>query len=457
MSNGHRGADESPHLFFAGSLGTVVARRNGRPVSQAAFLHDVEQVAQRLPDRPYVINCCNDRYVFLTSFVAAILRRQITLLSGVESDVVRRELSAQYPGLYRVTDAPVRAGDIESHQINLGDRTPTGSIPVPTMDLDQIVALVFTSGSTGRPTPHAKSLRALTTGATTIAGDFGIGHRPPATILATVPSQHMYGLEFTIMQSLCGIASVAANRPFYPWDIADALSELPNPRLLVTTPVHLRTLLESIDRLPEIAKIYSAGSPLAKHVAERAERQYGTIVIECYGCTEAGSIAVRQPVRDDRWRPLQGYTIVPWDQGHAVRLPFLADPVVLPDTIELSSDGSFILTGRVADVINIAGKRASLSGLNAILTSIDGIHDGAFYVPSESPSDHVTRLKAFVVAPDLSADDIRRQLRDRIDSSFLPRQIIHLSSLPRRDNGKLAYESLVDLARTNGDEGNPDA
>jgi acyl-coenzyme A synthetase/AMP-(fatty) acid ligase len=216
---------------------------------------------------------------------------------------------------------------------------------------------------------------------------------------------------------------------------------------LVTTPVHLRALVETVEAIPEVVNIYSAGAPLPKHVAERAERQYGATVIECYGCTEAGSIAIREPVRHERWRPLSDYDLVPHENGHAVRAPFFPNPIPLPDTIDLAADGTFSLTGRMGDVINIAGKRASLSGLNAILTSIDGVHDGAFYAPPAAPSDQIVRLTAFVVAPDLTEAEVRRRLRGRIDSSFLPRHVIHLSALPRRDNGKLEYESLLSLAR----------
>ena len=75
-----------------------------------------------------------------------------------------------------------------------------------------------------------------------------------------------------------------------------------------------------------------------------------------------------------------------------------------------------------------------------MLTGIDGIHDGAFYAPPAEGSDQIVRLTAFVVAPNLTEAEIKRRLREQIDSSFLPRHVIRVPSLPRRENGKLEYE-----------------
>ena len=44
-------------------------------------------------------------------------------------------------------------------------------------------------------------------------------------ILATVPTQHMYGLEMTALVSLQGMAKVSSLHPFYPKDILASLKE----------------------------------------------------------------------------------------------------------------------------------------------------------------------------------------------------------------------------------------
>ena len=49
--------------------------------------------------------------------------------------------------------------------------------------------------------------------------------------------------SWTVLLAMLGGASFDAGRPFYPADIAQALQAVPQPRALVTTPFHLKTLL----------------------------------------------------------------------------------------------------------------------------------------------------------------------------------------------------------------------
>jgi acyl-coenzyme A synthetase/AMP-(fatty) acid ligase len=56
------------------------------------------------------------------------------------------------------------------------------------------------------------------------------------------------------------------------------------------------------------------------------------------------------------------------------------------------------LLGRANDLIHVAGKRSSLAHLNFHLNRIEGVDDGAFWLPDEV-ADGVVRPVAFVVAP----------------------------------------------------------
>ncbi|HLO64235.1 MAG TPA: beta-hydroxyacyl-ACP dehydratase, partial [Azonexus sp.] len=106
--------------------------------------------------------------------------------------------------------------------------------------------------------------------------------------------------------------------------------------------------------------------------------------------------------------------------------------VALSDIIELLPDHRFLLHGRHADLINIAGKRTSLAYLNHQLGAVPGVVDGAFFLPDEEDPDGITRLTAFVVAPGLTARQITVALRERIEAIFLPRPLVLLDKLPRR-------------------------
>jgi len=120
--------------------------------------------------------------------------------------------------------------------------------------------------------------------------------------------------------------------------------------------------------------------------------------------------------------------------------------VAFNDLIEARSDDAFVLRGRHADLVNIAGKRTSLAHLNHHLTSIEGVRDGVFLMPDEN-ADGVTRLIAFVVAPTMKSEVLLSALRARIDAVFLPRPLFFVDTLPRNATGKLPRETLLRLAQ----------
>jgi len=132
--------------------------------------------------------------------------------------------------------------------------------------------------------------------------------------------------------------------------------------------------------------------------------------------------------------------------------------VPLADWVDLLPDHRFLLRGRQADLINIAGKRTSLAYLDHQLSTIPGVQDGAFYLPDEADAPAgdlvgVTRLVAFVVAPDLAPQALRAALLARIDPLFMPRPLVLLERLPRNATGKLPRSQLQTLYRERQEHG----
>ena len=120
--------------------------------------------------------------------------------------------------------------------------------------------------------------------------------------------------------------------------------------------------------------------------------------------------------------------------------------------LEIIARYHFNLSGRKTDVVNIAGKRSSLSYLSHQLNTIAGVKDGVFFMPEtdEKSSDTVreSRLAAFVVAPGVSKSEILQSLRTRIDAVFMPRPLYMVDALPRNSTGKLPYQLLAELAQS---------
>jgi acyl-coenzyme A synthetase/AMP-(fatty) acid ligase len=120
--------------------------------------------------------------------------------------------------------------------------------------------------------------------------------------------------------------------------------------------------------------------------------------------------------------------------------------VALSDHLELHDSTRFRLLGRFEDMVNIAGKRASLVMLNQRLLEIPGVEDGAFIVPPDDSASS-TRLAALVVAPALSKRALLQALAQRIDAAFLPRPLYQVERLPRNATGKLPQRDLLALLK----------
>lgn len=418
----------------------------GRPLTRAEVLAAAQDLSATLPERAHVLNGCTSRYGFIVAFLAAILRGQITILPSDRTERVANKLAARYPGLYRLSDAR-EEGVLETVQVPDPEPGPVGTVGVSSLARQTVVATVYTSGSTGEPVAHDKTIGLLAATAEAISERFSLEGPQDTSLLATVPPQHMYGLEMTVCLPFWAGVSVHSGRPLFPADVASALRALPAPRILVTTPTHLKALLESAIELPPPAKIISATAPLSDAAAKAVEDRFDTEVCEIFGFSEAGTVATRRTVEGPRWRTCRGLTLGRRHDVCYVEGENFPAPVPMTDIVEVLTPDLFELRGRSSDTINIAGKRASLSGLNAILNELDGVRDGAFYLAEEAHNGGTARLVAFVVAPGRSLEQVRSDLRKAVDPAFLPRQIYFVADLPRSETGKLTQAALAGLLR----------
>ena len=496
----------------------TIARHRGQRITASRFLADVRAVAAALPPGRHVLNACADRYAFAVTLAAAMLDHRITLLPSTYTPEAVERLKEFAPDTFGVTDTqndaialssvrypiplpwdeagnpvePARGSAASATHADTHDiGSPVGSdvarpadasvdatsgvaatgfaashtgtshsggavaFDVPTIHADRVVAYVFTSGSTGVPVPHAKTWGRLVNSVQVAKSALGLDDGRTYTLVGTVPPQHMFGFESTILLALIGAQAFDTGRPFYPADIVEALAQAGAPRVLVTTPVHLRSLLLGIDArtpMPAVDLVLSATAPLSPELAVEAEERFAGPLKEIYGSTETGQIATRRSAREDSWLLMPGVRLE-WLNGQAwASEGHIETPIALGDLIEArgTPDESgrvsrFALTGRSADLVNIAGKRTSIGYLNHQIMSIAGVDDAGFYMPDDQTAGRVTRLAAFVVAPTLSASALMAALRERIDPAFLPRPLVHVDSLQRNETGKVARATLQQL------------
>lgn len=439
--------DTSP-LIAHSTPDAVIAYRRGVPVTAQRFLADVTRLADSLPAGRHVLNVCLDRYRFTVGLAACLVTGRVSLLPSTHTPEVIRRLVEFAPDVFCLTDEQTCGIELPRFVFPADPREDLLPWHVPSIPLAQLAAIVFTSGSTGLPLPYPKTwgrlARCVRDGAVRLGLLDGRSH----TLVGTVPAQHMYGFESTVLLALLSANAFCAERPFYPADIAASVSAVPQPRALISTPIHLRTLLADGTQLPPVDLIVSATAPLPIDLAREVELKFRTRLLEIYGSTETGQLGTRRTAESHRWRLWPG-----------VRLEVDADVVfahgghveqrtAMCDVLEILNEEEFLLHGRTADLVNVAGKRSSFAYLNRQLTAIPGVLDGTFFLREADSSGRtgVARLAAMVVAPQLSAAQLTEQLRRRIDPVFLPRPLLLVDRLPRNATGKLPQQALLAFA-----------
>src|SRR4030095_1350099 len=138
-------------------------------------------------------------------------------------------------------------------------------------------------------------------------------------------------------------------------------------------------------------------------------------------------LRTRRPTQSIHFTPAVGLEFEIADDGGAtVADGHLAERIVLSDRLRWvrsereSSAREFELLGRDDDIVKIAGKRASLSGLTQRLLAVPGVVDGVYFRMHEGDR----RLCAMAVAPNHTLSSLRAALGLTVDSAFLPRPLL---------------------------------
>lgn len=432
-----------------------VCADGGRDVAWRDFALLCGAIAHALQGRPeqrWLVHCEHPLH-----FAAALL----ALLHGGRRAVVA-------PGLQPAMTAQLRPaydailGDGPQPMLDLRKLAPS---PFRFEALDARAARIdlYTSGSSGEPKRVEKSLHQLETEAHALETGFGAA-LGGATMVATVPHQHIYGLLFRLVWPLC------AGRRFEARVCADPELLLETLRrsgdaALVSSPAHLTRLPEllALEALkPATRRIFSSGGPLPAAAAGEYCRRLGAGPTEIYGSTESGGIAWREQDGGEdsaAWRPFPGMVLrTDADGALCLRSPYLPDDawLTMGDGAELLPDGRFRLKGRLDRVVKVEGKRISLPEIEQTLRGHPWVGDAAVValagaretlgaaIVLREPAREAQGRERLVAA-------LRGFLLERFDRVLVPRHWRFVARLPADERGKLTAAALHVLFRKGDD------
>jgi acyl-CoA synthetase (AMP-forming)/AMP-acid ligase II len=253
--------------------------------------------------------------------------------------------------------------------------------------------------------------------------------------------------------------------------------------MMPAVPLMLDALARSVreeDCAPALRRVFSAGSPLPRRIADAFRDAYGVPVGQIYGATEFGSVAFNDPdlpgfEPEQVGRPMDGVEIRILDgespqldhplatgtEGQiAVATPSLLSKYV--DTDEPPTEGGFLLTGdlgrldergvlalsgRLKLLIDIGALKVNPLEIEAVLAQHPLVSE-AIVVPLPY-SETASRLKAVIIpepGADLDATTLRNFAREHLIHYKVPRRFEITNDVPRTATGKILRQKLMPAA-----------
>ena len=329
--------------------------------------------------------------------------------------------------------------------------------------------LLQSSGTTGQPKIVVRDGPSLDAVAANMvrACEF----RSDDRVLAAVPLCHSYGLEHGILAPLWAGSGVAVCERF---DLPAIVRELRHGGITIFpgVPFMFDALCQSESgAFPSLRRPYSAGGPLPRATFDAFKYKFGISIGQVYGATEVGSVTFNDPDRaafnpGSVGVPMDGVSIRILDRDEpdlarplpggaegqvAIAAPsmmsgYLDEPAPLTGGHFLTGDlgalddrGALTITGRLKLLIDVGGRKVNPAEVESVLRQHPGVRE-CVVLPLRL-SETVSRLRALVTPsqPDaqLSPQELRRFLRDRLAPHKVPRIFEVRHALPTGPSGKV--------------------
>ena len=315
---------------------------------------------------------------------------------------------------------------------------------------------LYTSGSSGRPKPIRKTLAQFNAEVHTLEKQWGV-LAGDATMLASVPHHHIYGLLFRVMWPLAAGRAFDRAISIEPLHLQTQIAQ-GGAAVIVSTPAQLSrwpALPGFATLTPAPRAFFSSGGPLALEAAQQYAAAYGAAPLEIYGSTETGGIAWRRQDQTDAWQPVTGIAVCRDEDGALnVRSPHLDHDGWhrTDDKIAFDAQGRFRLQGRLDRVLKLDGKRVSLPELEARLALHPYVMQAAIAPLAGGARERVGAVVALTEAGNEAlrdegrvslAQSLRRHLADYFDAVVLPRHWRFRFALPFDARGKLPVAAVA--------------
>lgn len=354
---------------------------------------------------------------------------------------------------------------------------PYLSSPAYDFDPDALGAIFYTSGTTSQP-------KGVMLATKNFFAHFKVFTRscytytPHDRLLCFVPFSHGYGSKSIFLPCLYSGAALVMLRAFQPMKVVEVVARERITHLF-GVPAHYQQLLrrpEWVESLKSLRAAFSAAALLSLETAQQWKDQVGIYLDEGYGLIETCTgVAFRRNRLPDRLGHIGSYpadlveieivdeafNFLPANdrgeivvRGENVMKGYLNKP---EETARVLQNGWFrtgdmgyktlqneiIMTGRIKDVINIAGIKVAPFEIEAALNEHPAVAESA--VVGVDDALYGEAVRAFVkIKPGTSVEEreLIRFLQKRLMNFQVPKSIVFVNEFPRNNMGKVDKKAL---------------
>ncbi|HET6527936.1 MAG TPA: AMP-binding protein [Balneolaceae bacterium] len=349
----------------------------------------------------------------------------------------------------------------------------------PTTEPDQIFGYFFTSGTSGTPKIVPLKRRQMLYAAEASAANFK--PRPNHFWLLCLPLNHVSGVSIILRSILYGSAIFRMNS-FHPRMIITFLAENKLFQAASLVPSMLKQLLDKSDFL--IHKNFQAfllgGGPIDSELIHRSNDK-GVPLVPSYGMTESCAQIAANPIQKPSgiYSPLSSVGKVFSPNEIQIRseeneclkannsgLIWLKGPQVFDGYFDqdntpyfdengwfntgdygyLNAHGYLFIESRRKDLIISGGENVSPFEVESALEKISPIIEAAVMgLPDKKWGQKVVAVVVAKTEQSIDLHKIQQELKKRITSFKVPKQIIQAKSLPKTQTGKVRRDELLKL------------
>jgi len=309
--------------------------------------------------------------------------------------------------------------------------------------------IVATSGSTGRPKGVLLSRAALAAAASATHDRLG----GPGVWHCALPTTYVAGVMTLVRALVAGTEPVVVAPDLH--DLDDVRGAVDERHYLSLVPTQLHRALASPEltaRLAGFDAVLLGGAASAPALRARAAGS-GIAVVTTYGMSEtcggcvydgvplpgvdvglaSGRVTIAGPVL------FSGYRLDPVATASAL----VGGRFLTSDRGEWDAAGRLRILGRLDDVVISGGVNVDLAAAQRAADEVFGPPEaGGIVLVGVPDADWGTRIVA-ATASDLTTEDVRMRLGERLGRAALPHQVRRVDSLPRTAGGKIDRQVII--------------